>query len=86
MVAVEEPFRAAVIHTCSKRMPVAAAVKVAVVAPEATATLAGTVTAGLPLDNVTVSPADGAALTSVTVQSVELPLVTVAALHVTEDT
>src|SRR5580698_1641219 len=86
MVAADEPSKEAVTHTSSGSVPTAAAVKTAVLAPEATATLGGTVTAALPLDNDTVAPPPGAASTSIAVQLVELPLGTFAGLQLKKDT
>jgi len=61
-------------------------VKVAVVAPAATGTLAGTVAAALLLDRVTVSPPVGAALPKVTVPVDEVPPVTEVGFSVTDET
>src|SRR5271167_2252662 len=61
-------------------------VKVAVVAPAATVTLAGTVAAALLLDKVTDSPPVGAALPKVTVPVDEVPPVTEVGFSVTDDT
>ena len=61
-------------------------VKVAVVAPAATVTLAGGVAAALLLDKVTVSPPVGAALPKVTVPVDELPPVTEVGFIVREET
>jgi hypothetical protein len=52
-------------------------VNVAVVAPAATVTLAGTVAAALSLDSATTAPPEGAELPSVTVPVEELPPLTV---------
>ena len=61
-------------------------VKVALVAPEATVTLAGTVaTAVLLLDSVTTAPPLGAAPLRVTVPCEELPPVTLVGFSVSED-
>ena len=61
-------------------------VKVALVVPAATVTLAGTVaTAMLLLESVTVAPPAGAPPVNVTVPVEELPPVTVAGLRATED-
>jgi hypothetical protein len=63
------------------------AVKVALVAPAATVTLAGTVaTAVLLLPSVTTAPPAGAALLNVTVPVEDAPPVTAAGLTDTEDT
>jgi hypothetical protein len=60
--------------------------KVAVVAPAATVTLAGTWAAAvLLLDSVTVAPPVGAAPLNITVPVEELPPVTLAGLTATED-
>ncbi len=60
--------------------------KVALVAPAGTVTLAGTVaTAVLLLDRVTTAPPAGAAALSVTVPCEELPPVTLAGFSVSED-
>ena len=61
-------------------------VKVAVVAPAATVTLAGTVAAALLLDKLTVSPPVGAALPKVTVPVDEVPPVTEVGFSVTDET
>ena len=61
-------------------------VKVAVVAPAATVTLAGTVAAALLLDKPTDSPPVGAALPKVTVPVDEVPPVTAVGLNVTDET
>jgi hypothetical protein len=61
------------------------AVKVPVVWPAATITLAGTVTLVLLLDNVTLAPLDGAAADKVIVQLEEPGAVTVAGEHVNND-
>ena len=61
-------------------------VKVAVVAPAATVTLAGTDAAALLLDNVTLRPPVGAALPSVTVPVEEVPPVTDVGFTVTDET
>ncbi len=61
-------------------------VKVAVVAPTATVTLAGTVAAALLLDSVTTAPPVGAALLKVTVPVDEVPPVTEVGFSVTDDT
>ena len=61
-------------------------VKVAVVAPAATVTLAGTVAAALLLDKVTDSPPVGAALPKVTVPVDEVPPVTEVGFIVTDET
>jgi len=53
-----------------------ATVKLAVVAPAATATLAGSVTAARLLDSDTTAPPGGAALVRLTVPDEELPAVT----------
>jgi hypothetical protein len=58
---------------------------VAVVAPCATVTLAGTVAAPLLLDSDTVAPPAGAALVSVTVPVDDAPPVTLVGLSVIED-
>src|SRR5215469_647814 len=58
---------------------------VALLAPAATATLAGTVTAALLLDSVTVAPPVGAAPLRVTVPVDELPPTTLVGFTVTED-
>ena len=59
-------------------------VNVALVAPAATVTLAGSVaTAGLLLDNVTTAPPVGAALVSVTVPCEDPPPVTLVGLTLT---
>jgi len=60
--------------------------KVAVVAPAATDTLAGTVAAALLLDKVTDSPPVGAALPNVTVPVDEVPPVAEVGFSVTEET
>jgi hypothetical protein len=60
-------------------------VNVAVVAPAATVTVAGTVAAPVLLDSVTVIPPAGAALVSVTVPVDEAPPVTLAGLSATAD-
>ena len=60
-------------------------VNVALAAPAATETLAGTVAAAvLSLVRLTVAPPAGAALLSVTVPVAELPPITLAGLSVTE--
>jgi hypothetical protein len=59
--------------------------KVAVVAPAATVTFAGTVAAPLSLDSVTVAPPAGAALPSVTVPVEETVPTTVLGLNDTDD-
>ncbi len=62
-------------------------VKVAVVAPAATVTLAGTVaTAVLLLESVTTAPPEGAAPLSVTVPCEELPPVTLLGFSASEET
>jgi|SRR5271157_4819555 len=60
-------------------------VKVAVVAPAATVTLAGTVAEALLLPSVTAAPPVGAALLKVTVPVEEAPPVTVVGFKLTED-
>jgi hypothetical protein len=60
-------------------------VNVAVVAPAATVTLAGTAAATLLLESVTVKPPDGAAEVSVTVPEDDVPPTTVAGLKETLD-
>jgi hypothetical protein len=60
-------------------------VNVAVVAPAATVTLAGTVADALLLDKLTAAPPVGAALLSVTVPVDEVPPVTVVGLKLTDD-
>jgi hypothetical protein len=63
-----------------------AAVKVALVAPAATVTLAGEVAAAvLLLDNVTCAPAAGAAADNVTVPVEALPPTTLEGLMLTDD-
>ena len=59
--------------------------KVAVVAPVATVTLAGTVAEGSLLDSVTAAPPAGAGPFNVTVALEELPPITVAGLNDTEE-
>ena len=59
----------------------AVAVKVAEVAPAATVTEAGTVTAVLSLESVTVAPPVGAAAVRVTVQPLVPGVASVAGLH-----
>ena len=61
-------------------------VKVAVVAPAATVTLAGTVAAVLLLDKVTVSPPVGAVLPKVTLPVDDVPPVTEVGFSVTDET
>jgi hypothetical protein len=60
-------------------------VKVAVVAPAATVTLAGTVADALLLDKLTAVPPVGAALLRVTVPVEEAPPVTVVGLKLTDE-
>jgi hypothetical protein len=60
-------------------------VKVAVVAPDATVTLAGTVAAALLLESDTAAPPLGAAPLRVTVPVDEVPPVTDAGLRVTDE-
>jgi len=63
-----------------------ATVKVALVAPAATVTLAGVLaTAVLLLESVTVAPPDGAAALKVTVPVDEFPPVTLAGFKVSEE-
>lgn len=61
-------------------------VKVAVVAPAATVTLAGVFAAALLSDSATTDPPVGAGLDSVTVPVDELPPMTDAGFNVTEET
>jgi hypothetical protein len=73
----EDPFRAAVmVAAWSVPIAPAVAVNVAVVAPEGTATEAGTVTDAPLLESATVPPV---VLETVTVQVVDAPLLNVAA-------
>jgi hypothetical protein len=62
------------------------AVNVAVVAPPATVTVAGTVTEGLLLDKVTTKPVAGAALVRVTVPVEDVPPTTDVGFRVTVET
>lgn len=60
--------------------------KVALVAPAATVTLAGELTAGLPLESATCAPPAGAGAFSVTVPVAGLPPVTLAGLTLRAET
>ena len=59
---------------------------VALVAPAATVTVAGTVTAGLSRESVTCAPPAGAGVSSVTVPVEEPPPVTLVGLTVSDET
>lgn len=67
-VAELEPMLAVIVALCAALTPIAIAVKVALLALAATATVAGTVTAESLLDKLTVSPLPPAAALSVAVQ------------------
>jgi len=77
----EAPFQEAPSGTVWVADPEAVIGKVAVLAPAATVTLAGTVKAATPPDRVTVAPVDGAGAERVTVQVDVVPLGTLGGLH-----
>ena len=60
-------------------------VNVAVVAPAATVTVAGSIAAPVLLDSITLAPPAGATLLSVTVPVDEVPPITLVGLSVSED-
>jgi len=85
-VAVTPPNDAEMVSDVGVVTVCVVTVNVAVLLPEGTITLGGTVAAALLLDSVTEAPPAGAAALSVTVPPADVPLVTLAGLTVTEDT
>jgi hypothetical protein len=79
------PFADAEIVAVALEPETVATVKLALVCPAATVTLAGTIAAALLLDNVTTVPPVGAAAVSVTVPVELAPPLTVLGLSATEE-
>lgn len=84
-VRVTPPAAAPMVTGVDAVTELVAMANVALVAPCATVTLAGTAAAGLSLDSNAVNPPDGAALVRVTVPCDALPPVTLDGLTVTDD-
>src|SRR5947207_1072500 len=80
-VFVAPPFTPVIVTGVDAPTAVVVTLNVALVAPAATATLAGTPAAVLPLDSVTTAPPAGAALVNVAVPCAAAPPTTLAGLR-----